>query len=612
MSFTYTGFVKDDLETIITKIAARAYNVIPNMTLEPSNPMYQWMKIVALEELYMQSLVEQAVANMTVMGAAGVFLEYHGREAGVFKKTGTEAYGTVQCYISEPNNKPIPIGSTFSTSDSINFYSYETVGFYTGISMTRGATEYDYIPSQYNTINVEGLYYETEHLTPASGITGSAWTYASGRITWIDTGLISYGSQYAIWATGEMIINVPIVAQYFGTASNVGADTIIVKDNGIEADTCTNEEAILNGTDDETDDAYRYRIISAGRKGFTLQDIQDITNEVAGVEECKVYQNYSADKSSTTDWTMSLSQTTGLMYERILSGTTYGFSFHPSSGIGTLRGIILNGRMTGNAPELYFQLKLYISGVYNTGTTGVITSTYLDRGVFAAQGEEVWQDIYVPIRWNGIDQYSTYRVYIWTSGSADTGNCWCLTTSGLSISSYRDDHFSGSVSLATSGFMYKTLYGVPGYTISVVPVEGYIFDDIKPEIEALLDPEGEIGYSPVGIQCTVVEATKLYMGLSVTLFLKEDYIFSEVSDAVKANVSAYLRDLHPGDDIFYSQIERVILNTDGVEKDRGLKICLNTGAWYDNTTEADLQISENEYAVLDIDGEVTTVTIIEG
>jgi len=615
MTFTYNGFVKDTLEDIVARMSTRALNNIPNITLEPSNPMYQWFKVVALEEMYVQTMLEEAVANMTVMGASGIFLDYHGIEAGVFRKPGTEAFGRVECTRASPNDDYIEVGNNFLTKDSKEFLAYERVGFLTCIPMRRESKTYEILPSYYTGTSVAGLYYDQYFSNEI--LSGSIWSFANDKITWIDIDYLLYGTVYYVKTDLDkpMTISVPIVASTIGISSNVGADTITSKVGGVSIDSCTNVHAIYNGTDNETDEAYRYRIVSAGRKSSSLADIESMVNEVVGIEECKVYQNNASDRSITDNWEASLLVCTGIHYQQILSGTTYGFSFYPSTGIGTLQGITLNGKIVGNPPDLNFFINKYSDNTYNTGSA--ITTTYINRGVFAEKGEDVWQDIYIPLKINGLDHLSTYRIFMYISGLADENNCWQFTTTGYTPSTYRFYHFSGALNFPSSGFMYKTLYGVPGYTISVIPVEGYSFeDDIRINVEYLLDNNTGMGFSPIGIQYIVEEATKLYMGLSVTIYIEEDVVFSVLCDLIKANISAYLLALHPGDDIFYSQIERVILNTPGVERDRGLKINLNGGSWYDNASESDLQVGENEYVVLDVDGFINPedggVTFIEG
>lgn len=614
MSFTYTGFVKDTLENILARISTRIYNDIPNISLEPSNPMYQWFKVVALEEMYVQNLIEEAITNMTVMGASGIFLDYHGIEAGVFRKIGSESFGTIECTNSYPSDYYVEIGSTFSTTDGYNFLTYERVGFVSNISMRRGGLSYEVLPTYYTGISIISLYYEPEHIQEIpSGTSGTVWYFTGDIIYWNNTGYLPYGTNYYVATTGQMTISVPIIASEPGTNFNVGADTITINTDTLNIDSCTNVYALSNSSDNENDESLRYRIITAGRKSSTLQTIESMINEVAGVEECKVFQNNSTDRCSTDNWELSLSKTSGVHYLKILSGTTYGFSFYPSTGIGTLQGITLNGKITGNAPDLYFFMNSYASGIYNTGTDSFKSYTYINRGVFADKGENLFQDIFIPLKYNGLDHYSTYRVYMYVSGNSDSNNCWIFTSSGLTISSYRLDHFSGNETLINTGFMYKTLYGIPGYTVSVVPIEGYDFEiDIKPTIENTIDVATGQGFSPVGIQYIVEEAIKLYMGMEITVFINDGYTFSTLSDGIKSNVGTYLRELHPGDDIFYSQVEKIILNTPGVEKTRGLKINLNNGTWYDNTMEADLQVGENEYVILDVGSISGTVNIIEG
>ena len=70
--------------------------------------------------------------------------------------------------------------------------------------------------------------------------------------------------------------------------------------------------------------------------------------------------------------------------------------------------------------------------------------------------------------------------------------------------------------------------------------------------------------------------------------------------------------LIPGDNIIYSQVEKAILLTDGVLKIRNLTMDVNGTGQVTNQDELDIALDDDEYATLDIGGEYTGVSIVEG
>jgi uncharacterized phage protein gp47/JayE len=543
---------------------------------------------------------------MTVLGASGVFLDYHAIEAGLFRKEGTPAFGTIQA--EAPNdNYSIPAGSLFGTDNGIYYAVDAATVFPSKIQIARDVGTKDYLTDLYKTVVSSGLFYDALLSLP---ITGSAYTFTGTTITWLDTGLLGYGVSYFLATTGNVTLNIPVTCTIDGVAGNTAADTITVNVDSLLVNSMTNETSFLNGVDDETDEDLRYRVLQARRKSFTLGRINDMISQHEGVEDSRTYQNTAVDKTTLTDWNVA----TGLTdYMKILSTGTYGFSFYPSGGIGTLQGVTMYAKVSGNALPLNFAIRYHASGVYYDSEQYDLDKVVIDRGVLIGANESEWQDIYIPLQVNGLDYTKTYRVYIQSTEEATTDMCWMMKLTGsVAEGDYRLDHFSGNESITPSGYVFKTHYGNPSFTVSVRPKAGVEFTDIQEELEDMLNYVDGGGYSPICIQGIVQEATKIYLGLYVTITIDRGYTFTDVSSRIKSNLNIYLATLHPGDDIIYSQIERIILNTNGVKRDRGLKINANAGTWVDNTMEIDLPIGENEYVELDETEEYDGVTIIEG
>jgi len=314
-----------------------------------------------------------------------------------------------------------------------------------------------------------------------------------------------------------------------------------------------------------------------------------------GVKNVTVYQTPALDKSTLTDFDAAIVNCTG---DYKLEGTGYyGFSFYPSTGIATLKQFKLYGRVTGYAPDLQFNLYQYASGNVTTGGTALATYT-ITREFLNRDYPEEWQDITVPMKYNGIENIRTYQITFHQTEEPTSGQ-WILAITGNMSSNYRLDSFSGLQTLQPSGFIIRTYYGAPSYNVDIIPYSNYVFEtDIKPEIEALLDNENG-GYSPVAIGYNINEATKVYLSVKGTLTLYAGYTLANVVLEAKENITKYLEDLDIGEDVVYSQVEHAIMGAKGVKRLTNLQMRINDGTWITRNEERDLAIALNEYVILD-------------
>jgi len=72
-----------------------------------------------------------------------------------------------------------------------------------------------------------------------------------------------YVSENTAFSVGDTEVYVPIIAEDKGTKYNVGKNTLIVTDLGVDGVYTTNNKAIASGTDTEADSNYRYRLSNA-------------------------------------------------------------------------------------------------------------------------------------------------------------------------------------------------------------------------------------------------------------------------------------------------------------------------------------------------------------
>jgi len=576
----------------------------PTININPDNIIYQYIKASAIELNILQSMTKIAADSLNPYTASDYYLPQMAIDYGLYKKPATYANGYVYCE-HYPDNSSIPVDTIFQTANGKEYISTEEVTFSTAVKMLRGSGTDDGLPDPYTGLAGISAIYTDSALS--NSVTG--WTYATDVITW--SGTISQGSYYYIIPSGTVYLQTPIEASTVGHSGNASEHTITsLKVALSNVDSVDNWYGLYNGYDIETPGALRTRLIGATRKSFNFADIQSIVTQIDGVKYSKVYQSLSPDKSIIDDWN-NIVDCTG--NQIALTGGSWGFSFYPSQHISSLGGIYVHAYMTGNSPPYIAYLRSHTSGLEETDPDTYLAKIEITKENFERDNVEAWQDVLIPLQYNGMDYTRTYRVYIEASGSADATNCIYVAATGVADLTYRNDHFTGSTTLVDTGLVYKTMYNMPGYNVKVIPRYGYVFaTDIKPEIEAALDYVDGGGFSPVGIQRVIEEANRVYLGISLRLYIENNYTFSSVVDDAENAIVAYLDSLGPGDDIVFSKVEKAILNTNGVRKIINMKLGIDNAAWVTRAEDIDIAISSDEYPVLDLDGIYKGVAFEEG
>ncbi len=432
MSFDNTGFTTDSIDDIVLRLSARMKDTFPTINLDPSNLLYQWIKTVALEELYQQNMLENAIANMTVTGASGIFLDRLGAENGIFRKGSQYAMGYLKCTSNTRTageSKTVPAGTIFSTKDAKNYASVDDAYFNWNIRTSHSAGGgysfgYAVIPDMYSDFEIGSIYNE-------SGIEITAERYINGQLLiWTSNPALENGETIYIRPdeNESYTLSIFISSTIIGAAGNTGENTIIVNtENAAWIDSVTNVVAIDSGSDEETDRDFRYRISESRRRHFTLENIKDMVMGLEGVDDCRVYQNVVADLVYPSDWSeVDAPSDTITMNNGGTGMQIFCITFYPSQYIGTLKGIMLKARCfgnTGNVPDL----KVYLAGHSPDGVnipSDLHHSEFVvDFGDMMKYGKGNWGDLWIPLKYNGFDYSLTYRIYIY-SPTADANNYW--------------------------------------------------------------------------------------------------------------------------------------------------------------------------------------------
>ena len=596
MTYTSDGYYPEDYEDIIIRLIANYKKVNPTLSFTPDDLLYQFTKIQAYSEKLIQQQIQFAYNNLSVFSASGFFLDRIAQEAGLFRKSDIYANGYVEC-LGVAGTGNIPIGTIFSTIDNKDYSSTTNMFFNTSSQLTRNNSNYDRIPISFYTALLDGLYTDATF----TGIVNTGqYEYLSGNtVHWLDSGVVLPGQIYYALYSGAMGLDVPVQYSSAGIIGNCASNSIAVWNDKTYINSITNTGAIINGADTESDTNLRRRLLKAKRTPFGLGRIHDMVTQIDGVRECHVYQDTTVDRSILIDWT-TITGFTGASTPQ--TGNDFGFSFYPHSGIATLQGITLHGQLTGQAPKLDIYLKWYNSGAYDAST-----GSYLAHSTFYQDSLERdntgWQDITIPIKYNGLDFSKTFCTYFVQSG-ADANNHWEFANSGAISADWRQNTFNSGI--VDNQLIYKTLYGSPSFTVKFIPQVGYDHTDTEDLIIGLLETQRQDGYSPICIGYSVSEATKLYMDLAITIYIVDGYSETTVKDALESAVTAYLDTLSAGDDIIYSQLEKALLSVAGIYKITNLEIVLGHLVGYSivwgtpvtKSTQANISVGVDEYVEL--------------
>lgn len=615
MSLTETGYIPETLDVIMSRLSSNLKESFPTININPDNLVYQFLKGVSLEILSTQGQHGMIMDNQSMIGASGYQLDVLLREYGLDRKIPTNSDGNVICY-GTPDSSIIPAATTFTSVSNIDYESTE-IRIYSGyFPIKRVSGYYDRIPSPYiNLAAVSGLFSDPDYNT---SITESAWSYSDDIITWSNTELINVGATYYCQPSGVMALKVPVQCKIVGSDGNTAANTITTNTDNISSiSSLTNEIALTSGRNMESDTDGRSRGQEASGKSFTMADIKSKVSNLYSVRDAKVVQNLGTDRSIFSDWSDVDLDCTGAADLIYLTGTDYyGFSYYPDRDVSTLGDIVMWAKTTGSAPDLNVYFKLHSSGLNNTDNTSYLDKKTISRGTLKRDEEDVFQDVHLGCNYNGVDTTLTYKVYLQSSSAADINNCFIIASTGwytAASNSYRLDSFISGATIEPKQMIYKTKYKSPGYTVSIIPEDGYVFEtDISPEIEDLLDDVDGGGYSTIGIPKNINEASKVYLSVLGKLYIEDNSNFTDIHGNIVGEIAVYLRELNLGDNIVFSQVEKKILNVNGVVKVYNLRMKINDGTYVLRSEEKDISVEDNEYVVNDTDGLYDGIVLEEG
>lgn len=563
-----------------------------------SDVTWQWIKLQLYERMEIETLHEVATEMMSITDAQGAFLDKWGIECGIERKGTTKSQGYVEVTYDVQGVKfTVPQGTQFNSATNTYVSDDEAEVPYT-ITMTKTKTgeSDDYFSSDIESINsIVEIRDENFNIISSSYYTLDA-TYKN-NIQWTEASdtVIIENESYYIYVNGNVVKRIEVTSVAEGPDANAIVDTVTICID-YPSLVCTNREEMVGGADQEEDEDYRERLLTARRRTFTLGSIKDIILGLDGVRSTKVYQNVGTDQTSVADWD---NPTRGA--DVPLSGyqaPMYSQAFVPGDQIATLGRITLYGRPVNDPPAIYCGIKTniesYVTGDYKDYIS--VEKYEIDPTV---TGDK---NIAFNIEYNNMDKTKTYRFDVWCTDPENPSfdwatHHWLLATS---TEQYRADSRGMFRKLIDDSWvdqgdgidlMFKTHFNGAGFTTVVATEDGYGFSNIKTEIENYLDYVENGGYSPICIQSYITEADEILIDVKGVIYITELADFQDVRREVITSIETYLENLDVGDNVVYSRIFQVIMDHTQVWKLEELYIKReDAGSW----GEIDLGIIDNE------------------
>lgn len=586
--FDDDGFERKTEREILREKEELYADLFDTINYDPSDVLWQWIKLQAIEREELELLVETAMEQMSIQTAQGVFLDKWGEMLGIERKGELYAQGYVEVTkLIDGVSFEIPTNTEFTSatnsyfSDALDYVPYE-------IEMSKVAKgeSDDYFPADITyaesieeIVDSYNNVISTDHYTLNSEYNNYIeWEESSSSV-------LEKNETYYVRFSGNVTKRVEVTSENTGESANakIGSVTTCVDFPTL---TVTNEEEIDGGDDEENDEEYRSRLLEVQNRNFTFNSIKNIILGFDSVRSCKVYQNTGVDQSSVSDWSnpslgsdIEISGTQPLYSQQFVPG-----SWSDGESIATMGQITLRGRPVNDPPALVCGLK------GNVNSSGYYYDYTQIEEFELSQTETGYRDIEFPLKYNGLDYTKTYRFDVWcenpnVSGYNWADNHWKLRTSTEGYIRGSNDNRgmlykigeNGSHSEQGTGLdmMFKTHYNASGFTVVVAPNDGYGFEgtgNVKDQIETYLDYVEYGGFSPVCIQSTILEAEEINIDIIATIYTSALADFDTVRLELVDLLESYLESIDIGNNVLYARIWEIIMAHTQVTNLKNLQI----------------------------------------
>lgn len=571
---TDEGYIKPDLATILGEIFALAVEYYgPNIDLTPASILYIIFNVLGLSKEETHQIAEQFYNSLGISTSHGRALRMHGDDYGLDPKSGVKS--TVTLTFTGTPGTTIPAGTQVSTGEGYVFNTIAEAEIPSVMEMTRGTTTSDQFSSVYSNIDsIDWIAVDATGVTRYISGTDYNFIPEIGTIDWSPAGTEPLaGVTYYVGIGESYSVDVNSRAALDGTEYNVPAETIITlldSISGISA--VTNDSAVTNGTDEETDDSYMKRLLNGSRRNWTITKIASTVDATDGV------------RASSTRWDHGIT-TSNISAESQVQDPPYlGQLFTVNEVINNISKITVNIRRYGSPGPLTGRLYRWRID-YATTVDGPIMDEILvpQNRIPTEDFEEVDFNVVA----TNVD--STYE-YLFTIGepvSADEANYYHLRCT------YRADSggmFWSGGRIPNANLYYKIWYHSASFTSTIAAEEVY-----STTLTAVLDDNVDTSGRAVGIQKKFREATKVVVQVFMEVLLDEDYTLEMVEDGVVDKLQTYINALDIEEDVRIAEMIASTMAEPGVLNVRNVRMSANDVL---SDVGVDIIVYEDEVAIL--------------
>jgi uncharacterized phage protein gp47/JayE len=303
MSFgiTGTGFIIKDFDVLRQELIDLTKSTLsPNLDERVTNPLIQHIAIAASQFQRLENIMLDLYGNVFVITATGAALDAHAADKGLTRQLASKSSGTIT--VSGSPASIVTSGAVFSTSgdNATQFVSQQRVeiGQKTETFIGSAVTSFQLTTQATGSFGTNQLIFIKNTSTPWTEVTDNPplndleyyVDYANPTNIIIKNAVLTTDlvtiTFYDDTAVSE---EVPVRAAVAGTDGNVGPNTINIVVTPLSGITdVINSASITGGTDEETDDALRIRIINVSLARWTEADLKSLLEDIEGVRTAEI------------------------------------------------------------------------------------------------------------------------------------------------------------------------------------------------------------------------------------------------------------------------------------------------------------------------------------
>jgi len=595
----------------LDKVLEDGFNLLHRIDQRISTSRGTWVwqiyKAWAPKVVEIDTNIGDAMTNINISTARGFALDSWGAEKGIFRKESTKATLRIRVTGSAADTG-IPAGSVFASELGIEYITIESARLPTIISIRKGsANGVDAIPYPYSNVTSIQWINTSPSRNDIEYVETTDWTFENDTIDWSPGGdEPAEGTIYFIglYTAEDISTTINTIAANGGTENRVSIGQITINSDAIAGvSSVTNDESSIGGTDIETDSSYRRRIIKSSNVQFGYARISSNTESLEPVRSAKTYQVTGVDVAyPNTDWQESATWTTFETWNFYDAGDVIlGQTFKPTGNRISIKEISLYVKKTGSPPPLRMKFYYWITDYSTTVSIKEMSNRVFTVEDVDQDSPDEWQEVKVPCEFGGLDFTKTYLFTIEIDSGSDASNHWSLKYQN-SGDEYSNGQMYSDGTLQNSGLAdiaFKTRWGGAGYNLVVAINPGYSLLDWEQEIRNKIINFEEKAWSPICIQANIMEATKVYVNITGTVFISSTADWPTVQDSMRLRIADYLNTRLPGENVIFSRIEAEMMAVNGVEKIRNVTIQRNGDTPITNAQENDILVGDLEISELD-------------